>query len=159
MIQVDCKLEGMNNMHITGGCFCREIEYEAEIDENLIGICHCRDCQILSGAPYRMSTGLPLGNLKVTKGTPNRFSKVADSGATRVMAFCGTCGTHLFAEPADPNAQNAFVSIRLASADQFADLKPTGEIYCQSRVPWLSAMEGLAQFELMPGMDAEAEER
>ena len=36
-------------MHITGGCFCGEITYEADIDENAVGVCHCRDCQILAG--------------------------------------------------------------------------------------------------------------
>ena len=36
-------------MKVDGACHCGELAYEAEIDPERIGVCHCVDCQILSG--------------------------------------------------------------------------------------------------------------
>lgn len=36
-------------MKIDGGCHCGAITYEAEIDPNSVAVCHCTDCQTLSG--------------------------------------------------------------------------------------------------------------
>ena len=109
-------------MKITGGCFCGEITYAGEIEETRIGICHCRDCQIFSGSAYRLATGMEPGALEFLTGTPTYFDKTAESGKVRRMAFCGTCGTHLCSLPADPSEKGAFISMRIATADQFSEM-------------------------------------
>jgi hypothetical protein len=40
-------------MHIDGACHCGKITYEAEVDPEAVGICHCTDCQTLSGTAFR----------------------------------------------------------------------------------------------------------
>ncbi len=35
-------------MNIEGGCHCGALRYEAQIDPEGVGICHCTDCQTLS---------------------------------------------------------------------------------------------------------------
>jgi hypothetical protein len=45
--------------------------------------------------------------------------------------------------------EKGFVSIRVASCHQFAQLKPVAEIFCASRVPWLTALEGTTEFDRM----------
>jgi hypothetical protein len=40
-------------MKIDGGCHCGHIAYEAEADPAKTMICHCADCQTLSGSPFR----------------------------------------------------------------------------------------------------------
>ena len=42
-------------MKIDGGCHCGYITYAAEIDPEKVGICHCTDCQTLSGTAFRVS--------------------------------------------------------------------------------------------------------
>ena len=46
-------------MKIDGGCHCGAIAYEATIDPSRIGICHCIDCQILSGTAFRTAVRVP----------------------------------------------------------------------------------------------------
>ena len=133
-------------MQISGSCFCESIAYEAELDESGVGICHCRDCQIFSGSAFRTSGIVASGDFRFTRGTPKYFDKTADSGAVRRMAFCGECGTHLCSLPAE---EGGFVSIRVASSHQFSSLQPTAEIYCSSRVGWLSGLEGAVEFDKM----------
>jgi len=42
-------------MKIDGACHCGNITYTAEIDPENVGICHCTDCQTLSGSAFRTS--------------------------------------------------------------------------------------------------------
>ena len=42
-------------MKIDGQCHCGMVSYEAEIDPELVSICHCTDCQALTGSPYRVT--------------------------------------------------------------------------------------------------------
>jgi len=37
-------------MKIDGHCHCGQITFEAEVDPNSVMICHCTDCQRLSGS-------------------------------------------------------------------------------------------------------------
>ena len=40
-------------MKVDGGCHCGHIRYEAEVDPQKVVICHCTDCQTLSGSAFR----------------------------------------------------------------------------------------------------------
>ncbi len=137
-------------MHMAGSCFCGAVEWVAEVDPNLVGVCHCRDCQIMSGGAFRMSSTVDPGTFKFTKGAPKHFDKTADSGKVRRMAFCGDCGTHLCSLSPPGDEEASVVSVRLATSHQFSELKPVGELYCDSRVPWLPKFEGTVEFPKMP---------
>ena len=52
-------------MHITGGCHCGQITYEAELDPQRVVICHCSDCQKLTGSPFRVTTVVSEDDLMV----------------------------------------------------------------------------------------------
>ena len=137
-------------MQITGGCFCGQLQYEAELDERMVGICHCRDCQIFSGSAFRLSGIVPPDKFSFTRGTPTFFDKIADSGSVRRMAFCAHCGTHLCSLP---GKDGGYVSIRVASANEFADIRPVAEFFCASRVSWMDDLEGTARFDGMFGSE------
>ncbi len=42
-------------MKIDGRCHCGAITYEAEVDPAKVIICHCTDCQTLSGTVFRVN--------------------------------------------------------------------------------------------------------
>ncbi len=42
-------------MEIDGQCHCGRVTYRAEIDPAKVSICHCTDCQNLTGSPYRVT--------------------------------------------------------------------------------------------------------
>ena len=42
-------------MKIDGACHCGSITYTAEIDPENVGLCHCTDCQTLSGQHFAPS--------------------------------------------------------------------------------------------------------
>lgn len=134
---------------VEGSCLCGEVQFSATIDQNRIGICHCRDCQIVGGSAYRVTGTASPEEFEFTQGKPSIYIKTSDRGTKRHMAFCPTCGTHVAALP-DAASDLQMVSVRVSCCDEFAQLKPVGEVFCSSRVEWLEPIAGIVQFEKMP---------
>jgi hypothetical protein len=132
-------------MKIDGQCHCGAIAYEAVIDVKAVFICHCEDCQSFSGAPFRVRILAPPDRFTLTRGTPRTYVKVAESGATRVMHFCGDCGTHIHGT--DVEDDSLPVSISGGTARQKAEITPVVQAWCQSRLPWLSELEEIQRLE------------
>jgi hypothetical protein len=121
-------------MQIHGRCHCGAIHYEAEVDPDTVVLCHCADCQIFAGAPYRAMIR-PLPGTLALHGTPRLYLKTADSGRQRVQAFCGTCGTHLYA--CDPGVAQANLGLRIgAIAERREFALPARQIWCDSAFLW-----------------------
>jgi hypothetical protein len=128
-------------MNIDGGCHCGAIAYEAEIDPTQVGICHCTDCQQLTGTAFRITVFAPEDKFRLTRGKPKIYVKTAESGSKRAQAFCADCGSPLYATSVDEGPK--FYGIRVGTARQRAQLKPTRQVWHRSALPWLPDMEGL----------------
>jgi len=124
-------------MKIDGACHCGQISFTAEIDPARIMVCHCSDCQVLSGSPFRVSVAAPIETF-VLRGQPKSYVKVAESGNRRAQLFCPECATPLFAM-APENATS--VIIRLGCVKQRAQLKPAVQVWQRSSMPWLPELE------------------
>jgi hypothetical protein len=127
-------------MRVDGGCHCGKIAYEAEVDPLEVSICHCTDCQRLTGTAFRVSIGASAENFRILRGSPREYIKIADSGAKRLQAFCGDCGTPLFATDAE---HPSFYGLRVGNLTQRAELMPTKQIWRCSALPWVPAMNEL----------------
>jgi hypothetical protein len=126
-------------MHINGACHCGAVSFTAEIDPVKVVICHCTDCQKLSGAAFRAIVPAFMENFHVT-GTTKTYVKVADSGARRAQFFCPECGTPLYGSAAEnPTA----VVIRLGCVEQRAQLTPTMQLYTHSAMPWVDDLSSI----------------
>lgn len=87
-------------MKINGACYCGVISFTAEIDPSQVVVCHCTDCQVLSGSPFRAVVATALGRFSL-RGTPKSYVKVAESGNRRAQMFCPECGTPLYGTAPD----------------------------------------------------------
>ena len=133
-------------MKIDGGCHCGAIAYEAEIDPEMVNICHCSDCQTLSGTAFRVAIFAPEEKFRLTRGEPKIYVKTAESGNKRVQAFCVECGTPIYSAALD----GATFNIRLGSCRQRAQLMPKMQIWTRSALPWLPRLGEVARFEREP---------
>jgi hypothetical protein len=57
-------------MKIEGRCHCGKITYEAEVDPHMVSICHCADCQMLTGSVYRANVPAPAESFVLRTGQP-----------------------------------------------------------------------------------------
>jgi Glutathione-dependent formaldehyde-activating enzyme len=73
-----------NHIKIDGHCHCGEISFEAEVDPNALNICHCTDCQTLSGTAFRVNIPAPAEHFVLPGGTPktSRSPKAATNAFT-----------------------------------------------------------------------------
>jgi hypothetical protein len=94
-------------MKIDGGCHCGYITYVAEIDPDKVGICHCTDCQTLSGSAFRVSVPAAREAFSLRGGEPKIYVKTAESGAKRAQGFCPECGTPIYASTFPARSPNA----------------------------------------------------
>jgi len=131
-------------MKIHGGCHCGAITYEAEIDPNTVAVCHCTDCQTLSGSAFRVVVPAKREEFILLGGTPKLYVKTAETGRKRLQSFCSNCGTPIYSS--DVENPPAF-SIRLGTARQRADLPPKVQIWCRSALPWTTHLESVAHVE------------
>jgi len=130
-------------MEIDGGCHCGNITYGAEIDPETVGICHCTDCQSLSGSAFRVSVRAAKDGFRLRSGQPKIYVKTAESGNKRAQAFCPECGTAIYAsDVTDPQS----FSIRVGTVRQRAELRPKSQGWCRSAQDWVMDLHSIKQF-------------
>ena len=114
-------------MKVTGRCHCGQISFEAEIDSTRVGICHCTDCQTLTGTAFRTTVPSLPGTFALRSGTPKIYIKTAESGNKRTS-----------------------YGLRVGVLDGRADLRPARQGWCRSALPWSMDLTGVERFERQP---------
>lgn len=132
-------------MKIHGGCHCGKIAYEADIDPEQVVICHCTDCQILSGSAYRTVAITVEDGFTLLSGELNHYIKTAESGNKRMQGFCGDCGTPIYACPEGDGPK--VYGVRAGTADEREQLIPGKQIWFRSALKWLPKFAGLPTIE------------
>ena len=135
-------------MKIDGGCHCGKITYEAEIDPEKIAICHCTDCQTLSGTAFRTIAVAEDNSFKFLSGAPKIYVKISESGRGRQQAFCPDCGTPIYAAADEPSP--TVHNIRAGSIRQRDQLVPKIQIWARSEQAWLGQLPQTKKVETQP---------
>ena len=127
-----------------GRCHCGAISYEAIVDPAAVGLCHCTDCQTLTGSAFRAILSAPAASFRLLRGEPRIYVKTADSGRRRRHAFCPECGSPVYS--AAPESPQTY-SLRVGCLAQRSELRPGRQIWCRSALPWAMNLEDVAQVE------------
>ncbi len=129
-------------MNVTGGCHCGQITYEAEVDPTTVRVCHCSDCQKLTGTAFRTNISSLPGTFVLKSGTPKIHIKTAESGNKRAHAFCPECGAPIYS--AVPGLNPSTVGLRVGGIDQRAQFgRPTRQGWCRSALSWSMDLTGV----------------
>ena len=130
-------------MKVDGGCHCGYITYEAEVDPGAVTICHCTDCQTLTGSAYRVNVQTTPSTFRLLTGQPKIYVKTAESGTKRAHGFCPECGTPIYSTAPVPNPER--YGLRVGNIRQKAQLPPKRRGWCRSALPWSQNIESLPQ--------------
>lgn len=130
-------------MKFSGQCHCGAIRFKGFAHPEKVLVCHCTDCQVFSGAPFRAVLLVSADDMEVV-GSPKIYVKVAASGNHRAQAFCGECGTQLYAT--EPTAPKVF-NVRLGCVNERAQLRPQAQIWRASAMPWLCDLSAMPSHE------------
>ncbi len=134
-------------MHIDGQCHCGYVRYEADVDPTQVSICHCTDCQLLTGSAYRVTVAATRDRFTVRGNAPKAYAKVGDSGAVSVQYFCPKCGSPIYRASGDAN--DARIGIRIGTIRQRRQLTPSRQFWLRSALPFIHDLRAL------PGKDGD----
>ena len=138
-------------MKIDGRCHCGKITFEAEADPATVVICHCTDCQTLSGSAFRSVVPTKEGSFRLLSGTPKVYVKTGESGNKREQTFCSNCGTPIYSAPVGNGAKA--VSLRVGTIRQRDQMVPTDQYWFRSAQVWLGALPTIQKRETQPVFD------
>ena len=111
-------------MRVDGGCHCGKITYEADIDPDKAGLCHCTDCQTLTSSAFSLFVPVPKENFRL-RGEPRVYVKTAESGNRRAQRGSGPCGSERRS-------------------------RPRAQIWCRSALPWVNGLSSVPQHAKQP---------
>ncbi len=137
-------------MKVNGECLCGACAWEAELDPKLVFLCHCEDCQVQGGSAFRSTAIAPPDHFVLKRGELSVWDKKAESGRARALAFCPTCGTHVYGGPGA--GESGMLSVRVGPLAQRRELSPQGQVWCRSRLAWLDDLAAIPSNETQPGM-------
>ena len=138
-------------MKIDGRCHCGYITYEADIDPDKVLICHCTDCQTLSGSPFRAVAYTKEDAFKLLSGELRTYVKISESGNKRPQTFCPECGTPIYATAGGDGPK--VYSIRVGSIRQRDQIVPKVQVWSRSAQPWVTHIGSMRKFEKQPQID------
>jgi len=138
-------------MKVDGACHCGNITYEAEVDPAKVVICHCTDCQTLSGSAFRTVVLTKEGTFRLPSGEPKVYVKVGDSGNKREQTFCPECGSPIYSATVGVGAK--VVGLRVGTLRQRAELIPNEQLWFRSAQAWLQHLPDIKRRETQPVFD------
>ena len=121
-----------------GGCLCGAVRFRLDSEPFDAGWCHCRTCQLNSGAPAMVFATVPVGDYRFTIGK-EKMRRVASSSFGH-RAFCSECGTPLYMKV---DHQPETIDFSVATLDRPARVRPGFHIFWASRLPWIAMDDGL----------------
>jgi hypothetical protein len=135
---------------VTGGCLCRAVRYEAEVNLSEASYCHCKTCQKSSGAPAEVGVNVKPGTLKFAKEDPKFFQ----SSPIGKRGFCQHCGSRLVWM--SPNRVD-WTYVSAGSLDHPERVVPAEHLSVESQLPWYELADDLPRIcsEDVPDLEEE----
>jgi hypothetical protein len=132
-------------MQVEGLCHCGQISFRAEIISDEVEICHCTDCQTLSGSAFHTIVPTVDGSFELQSGELKRYEKTADDGAVRIQSFCPRCGSPICSSP--PDGVPGVLRVRVGVLKQRNQLVPGMQYWARSAQPWTQVISEMSKIE------------
>jgi hypothetical protein len=120
------------SLPLSGGCLCGAVRYSVNGAPLLVHVCHCHDCQSVSGSAYTLSVLIPAAALALT-GPLETFTRSTASGRQVRHAVCDQCRAGLTTSDI---ARPDFLGLRAGTLDDASWAVPIAQTFIRSAIPW-----------------------
>jgi hypothetical protein len=117
----------------SGGCACGAVRYDCSTSPITMVNCHCRDCQRASGSAYSPTVIVPTATFQLVRGEPRFHEIMVANGNIARRAFCGECGSPLFASS---SAHPEMTGVRAGSLDDPSWFRAERDVWIRSAQLW-----------------------
>lgn len=128
-------------VNLQGGCLCGAIRYQINAKPFDADYCHCKQCQLSSGAVVMSWMDFKVGQVEWLKGQIKEF---ASSEKVR-RGFCQDCGCSLSYRHTD---YADYMTLSIASLDEPNQVSPNYHIYTDNQVSWLKIDDNCKRYKL-----------
>ena len=135
---------------ITGSCKCGEIGFNVDGPALQIVTCHCGMCRSLTGAAFSTYVVVREEHFTVTAGL-EKLANYEVTDKTR-RYFCRACGTSLF--NSNPETYKGLKMLYFGTVRGNEHLEPRINIFCESKLPWVTLNESSKSFHRAPSGEA-----
>jgi hypothetical protein len=130
-----------------GGCACGAIRYRLSEDPLGLHVCHCRDCQQVTGSAFVMTMPIHVRSLEVLRGEPAPFPFISPDGLSKCCLRCRDCGSRLWGQIGDAPA---LLALQPGTLDDTTWLQPVAHIWTSRKQPWFKISKDVLVFEKQP---------
>ena len=128
---------------ISGGCLCGAVRYEGNAEPLGAGVCHCTDCQHISGSAFSVNVLVPRSSVTFKGDALASYTHKGGSGKSLSRKFCRNCGSSLASEPESlPTA----LILKAGTLDETSWVKPAFHIWADSAQSWVHIDPAAAKF-------------
>jgi hypothetical protein len=126
---------------LSGGCQCGACRYETSGPPLFGYVCHCLECQRLSGSAFSASIIVLDDALSVT-GPVTTWLREGPDNPPLEATLCSICGVRLFhrAVPPEPIAR-----IKAGTLDDTSWFRPAAEFFTKRRLGWVDLGDGTVE--------------
>jgi len=139
-----------------GGCLCGDIRFLVLGEPDRVAVCHCRYCQLRTGAPFGSLAYFVTSEVTLLKGNLTDFSFTSESGSGWTTKFCSKCATTLFVEL---EKRPGLTGVSYATFDPPTFHFPiTREVFTRSKAHFVGELEATEHHETIAGYEPKIKE-
>jgi hypothetical protein len=116
---------------LTAGCLCGAVRFEVTEPPTVAYYCHCTRCQRRTGTAAAHGARVPPGAVRVVSGEDKIRRYVPAQGLPK--AFCGDCGSALWAETRD---DGEVAAVRMGVFDADPGIRPSYRQFTAYAAAW-----------------------
>lgn len=132
----------MSEENITGSCLCGKAQFHVENNFEHFQLCHCRQCQQLSGTAYVSNLFIKKENFRWIQGS-GFVKRYHHRERNFYKAFCMECGSTMPLE----SVYGETILVPAGSLDRQPDIKPEQSLFWHERMAWFDDVLSARQFE------------
>lgn len=137
----------------SGGCLCGQFRFTATGEPDVVGLCHCKDCQRQTTSAFSIIAVFDQAAV-ATKGRLSSFTTIGEHGRPVRRSFCPDCGAGVISE-ADFFPGKSL--LKCGSFDEVGWVKPAVSLYRDRAQPWQTLPETPLAFAGMLSFGSEPE--
>lgn len=125
----------------TGRCLCGAVTFETSGDAIATALCHCSHCQRQSGGAFSVNVIMHESQLKVSGELRTYEERGENNDDVYVRRrFCPQCGSPIVSELVKTAG---IVAVKAGVLDDTSNVKPSLEVWCTDKQPWVE-LPGMA---------------